>query len=685
MTDYTYSKVAVYAELGGALRLARNSRAFATDPVTGVPINVTQGAFTAPYLDTDSSGIADFTATTPGPIRLTTGATFVDVYSEEMPALGFAAVTSAAASAVSASASAADAAASASLVGAPADTAVAAIFGNPASATRIVTDADYAPTLGPRPYYLDAYNAFFLNAGAWVTGQGTTSTTLTAQATAGATVMAVTSGASFVNGTSIITNPGTATQQIYKVTSGGGTASLTITPNIVTTIASGATISPLWTNSSHLTVPDGFNAFAYFIANAKKVDGTFVITDPGSTRPVVFLGDSWFSNGGTVYAAQINARFPSAVVVNAGVSGNNSNNLIARFGTDVATNAAYVIIDEPGVNDIAGGVLPETIAANLETLIGLIRGIGATPIITGMVPLSDWPGQSAAQSVALIGQTSTGTQFPAASTSALLKRINASVSAYSFGIGPGVQPFMTGVNNTAVGYYAQRALTTGTNNTAIGALAQNMLTTGASNMALGNAAQAVLSTGGNNTAVGDTTQHALTTGANNTAVGQAAQYVLTSGSHNTAIGDLAQFAATTLTGCTAIGHQAQYSPGGVAGNATTTAYYQTSIGYQSGQGSASQVNYITTIGYRTTAAAHGGVAIGADSGGTPAAAVAQDEVALGTALHTTRLRGWLQLDKGQTTVGAAGAASALPATPTKYLSVKDSTGTEYVMPVYAKV
>jgi len=86
VTDYVYSKVAVYAELGGALRLARNARAFATDPVTGVPVNVTQGAFTAPYLDTDSSGIADFTATTLGPIRLTTGAVFVDVYSEELPA-----------------------------------------------------------------------------------------------------------------------------------------------------------------------------------------------------------------------------------------------------------------------------------------------------------------------------------------------------------------------------------------------------------------------------------------------------------------------------------------------------------------------------------------------------------------------------------------------------------------------
>lgn len=154
MTDYTFSKVAVYAELGGALRLARNSRAFATDPVTAAPINITQGGFTAPYLDTDSSGIADFTAETPGPIRLTTGAVFVDVFSEELPGLALAAPAAAQASADAAAASAASAALSESLVGAPADTAVAAIVDNPASATRVSLSSTYG-RVGPQGLVLD--------------------------------------------------------------------------------------------------------------------------------------------------------------------------------------------------------------------------------------------------------------------------------------------------------------------------------------------------------------------------------------------------------------------------------------------------------------------------------------------------------------------------------------------------
>lgn len=38
----------------------------------------------------------------------------------------------------------------------------------------------------------------------------------------------------------------------------------------------------------------------------------------------------------------------------------------------------------------------------------------------------------------------------------------------------------------------------------------------------------------------------------------------------------------------------------------------------------------------------------------------------------------------QTTVGAAGGASALPATPTQYIPIVASNGTEYVVPAYAK-
>lgn len=44
---------------------------------------------------------------------------------------------------------------------------------------------------------------------------------------------------------------------------------------------------------------------------------------------------------------------------------------------------------------------------------------------------------------------------------------------------------------------------------------------------------------------------------------------------------------------------------------------------------------------------------------------------------------WVAAANQQTTVGAAGGASALPATPSKYLKVVDSAGTTFVVPCYA--
>ena len=58
----------------------------------------------------------------------------------------------------------------------------------------------------------------------------------------------------------------------------------------------------------------------------------------------------------------------------------------------------------------------------------------------------------------------------------------------------------------------------------------------------------------------------------------------------------------------------------------------------------------------------------------------------GTALASISAAGllrWSTAGNEQTTVGAAGGASALPATPTKYLKVVDSTGATLVIPAYA--
>jgi hypothetical protein len=135
---------------------------------------------------------------------------------------------------------------------------------------------------------------------------------------------------------------------------------------------------------------------------------------------------------------------------------------------------------------------------------------------------------------------------------------------------------------------------------------------------------------GPDVAFGPNTQNSLTTGGADTAIGGGAQYSLTTGSNDTAVGQGAQQYLTTGGSDTAIGESAQFEPLGVGANATTTASNQTSVGTETGQSSATQVDGITTIGYRAVAGA-----ANASSLGARARADHSGSVALGSDTLTT--------------------------------------------------
>jgi hypothetical protein len=185
---------------------------------------------------------------------------------------------------------------------------------------------------GPRLFHLDSYNDFF-GGGKWITGQGNAGTTLTVSVAAGSSVLPVTSAAGLLAGVQILVGEGTANQKIYTIQSVASN-NVTIVGTTAFALANGAAVTPLWTNSSHLTVP-GYTALARFIAQAKDDAGDFIIK--GTAPKVTYLGNSWISQGLTAWATQLHARIPGAVVVNAGVAGNTSTMLLARFDADVTT------------------------------------------------------------------------------------------------------------------------------------------------------------------------------------------------------------------------------------------------------------------------------------------------------------------------------------------------------------
>ena len=166
---------------------------------------------------------------------------------------------------------------------------------------------------------------------------------------------------------------------------------------------------------------------------------------------------------------------------------------------------------------------------------------------------------------------------------------------------------------------------------------------------------------------------------------------------NRRLGNSAGRSITTGSGFVGVGADVGYLPGGTLANATTTGANQTLIGQQAGQGSATQRDDVVAIGYRAlvdgngavaigsgaSAGAAGAVAIGRSSAGAAATTSTANDIALGVAAHRVTIAGTLNFaGTTATTVGAAGAASALPANPTGYVVVMIA-GTQFKMPYYA--
>lgn len=95
----------------------------------------------------------------------------------------------------------------------------------------------------------------------------------------------------------------------------------------------------------------------------------------------VLLGDSWFSPISGMYA-----RFNSvltaagAEVIGAGVSGDNIDQLIARFDSDVRSHLPDYVWVMCGTNDYYQGITAEAFGQKISVLKSLIQSIGAKPV-----------------------------------------------------------------------------------------------------------------------------------------------------------------------------------------------------------------------------------------------------------------------------------------------------------------
>lgn len=108
-------------------------------------------------------------------------------------------------------------------------------------------------------------------------------------------------------------------------------------------------------------------------------DSTTLASDGPSTQ---VLGESW-----PVYLAMVSGqRF--RYVRNAGVAGDTSTQMLARFDTAVTPYSPNIVTILAGINDIAQGVVLTTFQANIIAMVAKCLAINARPVLATITPNS---------------------------------------------------------------------------------------------------------------------------------------------------------------------------------------------------------------------------------------------------------------------------------------------------------
>ena len=122
--------------------------------------------------------------------------------------------------------------------------------------------------------------------------------------------------------------------------------------------------------------------------------------DDGTVGPIVALGDSLTADlrdtdasGARLYeswyvrALAAEPRLVSAFT--AGIPGDTTTDMLARFPGDVAAWSPRVVVVLGGTNDLEAGRTTEQVLGTLEQLVELVRDLGATPVLGTVPPRTD--------------------------------------------------------------------------------------------------------------------------------------------------------------------------------------------------------------------------------------------------------------------------------------------------------
>jgi lysophospholipase L1-like esterase len=125
-----------------------------------------------------------------------------------------------------------------------------------------------------------------------------------------------------------------------------------------------------------------------FTVDTVTLGGTFLAKKFRAQAFTVFLGDSITNNNKYASAAAVamGVQSNTEASVNAGVFGNTTAQMLARFDTDVTPRSPRYVHILGGTNDTGQSIALATIAANIKAIVAKVLAINAEPILATIPP-----------------------------------------------------------------------------------------------------------------------------------------------------------------------------------------------------------------------------------------------------------------------------------------------------------
>ena len=132
-----------------------------------------------------------------------------------------------------------------------------------------------------------------------------------------------------------------------------------------------------------------YDTFAFYRAYEQDETDAFIFENVGNEQ-IAWLGDSWINDGFimSTWETQLQSRYLHDFnYINAGIGGDTTDDLVARFQNDVISRRPYMCVVHVGVNDGVNGIATNTFLANYDTIIETLQENMIIPVILTVPPL----------------------------------------------------------------------------------------------------------------------------------------------------------------------------------------------------------------------------------------------------------------------------------------------------------